>query len=225
VPASTSFRRGRAAAEGEGGKGVTVITHPLVQHNLTRLRDLRTQSQEFRRLLGEIAALMLYEATRSFAVRATSVKTPLAVARGLRLRREVLLVPVLRAGLGMLDSILQLLPGARVGFIGLKREETTLRANSYHKSLPKDLRRFEVILIDPMLATGGSAVAAMDLLREHGARQVRLVNLVAAPEGIRRVRQSYPKLPIFTAAVDRRLNERGYIVPGLGDAGDRMFGV
>jgi len=206
-------------------KGVTVITHPLVQHNLTRLRDLRTQPQEFRRVLSEVAALMLYEATRSFGARKVSVKTPLATARGFRLRREVLLVPVLRAGLGMLDSILQLLPNARVGFIGLKREETTLRATSYHKSLPKKLSRFEVILIDPMLATGGSAVAAMNLLCEHGAKRVRLVNLVAAPEGIRRVRRTFPDLPIFTAAVDRNLNERGYIVPGLGDAGDRLFGV
>jgi len=206
-------------------KGVTVITHPLVQHNLTRLRDCRTQSQEFRRVLGEVAALMLYEATRSFAVRASSVNTPLAMARGFRLRREVLLVPVLRAGLGMLDSILQLIPNARVGFIGLKREETTFRAMSYHNSLPKSLRRFEVILIDPMLATGGSAVAAMDLLSERDATHVRLVNLVAAPEGIRRVRRRYPKLPIFTAAVDDRLDDHGYIVPGLGDAGDRLFGV
>jgi uracil phosphoribosyltransferase len=206
-------------------KGVTVITHPLVQHNLTRLRDVRTQPQEFRRVLSEVAALMLYEATRSFTVGGASVRTPLARARGFRLRRDVVLVPVLRAGLGMLDSILQLIPNARVGFIGLKREETTLRANSYHKSLPQNLGRFEVILIDPMLATGGSAVAAMDLLRERGARRVRLVNLVAAPEGIRHVRRHYPDLPIFTAAVDRRLNERGYIVPGLGDAGDRLFGV
>jgi uracil phosphoribosyltransferase len=141
------------------------------------------------------------------------------------LERDVVLVPILRAGLGMLDSILQLIPNARVGFIGLKREETTLRAMSYHKSLPPDLSKFEVILIDPMLATGGSTVAAMDLLAELGARRVRLVNLVAAPEGIRRVRQSYPKLPIFTAAIDRQLNEKGYILPGLGDAGDRLFGV
>ncbi|MCX6925077.1 MAG: uracil phosphoribosyltransferase, partial [Verrucomicrobia bacterium] len=130
-----------------------------------------------------------------------------------------------RAGLGMLDSILQLIPHARVGFIGLKREETTLRATSYHKSLPPDLTPFEVILIDPMLATGGSTVAAMDLLSELGVRRVRLVNLVAAPEGIRRVRAHYPDLPIFTAAVDRKLNEKGYILPGLGDAGDRLFGV
>jgi len=206
-------------------KGVTVIAHPLVQHNLTRLRDKRTQPQEFRRLLGEIASLMLYEATRSFATRPISVQTPLAPARGFRLKREVVLVPVLRAGLGMLDSILQLIPNARVGFIGLKREETTLRAQFYHKSLPKNLSRFEVILIDPMLATGGSAVAALDLLAGQGAKQVRLVNLVAAPEGIRRVRKSYPKLPIFTAAIDRRLNNKGYILPGLGDVGDRLFGT
>ena len=206
-------------------KGVTVIAHPLVQRNLTRLRDRQTQSQEFRRLLGEIALLMLYEATRSFAVRSTSVQTPLARAPGARLRREVVLVPVLRAGLGLLDAILQLIPDARVGFIGLKREETTLRAQFYHQSLPKNLGRFEVILIDPMLATGGSAVAALDLLAEQGAKRIRLVSLVAAPEGIRRVRKSYPQLPIFTAAIDRRLNHKGYILPGLGDAGDRLFGT
>jgi uracil phosphoribosyltransferase len=206
-------------------KGVTIIAHPLVQHNLALLRDRDTGPQEFRRVLSEIAALMLYEATRSFAVTPTSVVTPLEKTRGCRLKREVVLVPVLRAGLGMLDSILQLIPHARVGFIGLKREETTLRATSYHKSLPPDLRQFEVILIDPMLATGGSAVAAMDLLTELGVRRVRMVNLVAAPEGIRRVQARYPKLPIFTAAVDRALNEKGYILPGLGDAGDRLFGV
>ncbi len=206
-------------------KGVTVISHPLVQHNLTRLRDQGTGPQEFRRVLSEVAALMLYEATRSFAVAPISVTTPLARTRGVRLRREVVLVPVLRAGLGMLDSILQLIPPARVGFIGLKREETTLRATFYHKSLPADLRRFEVILIDPMLATGGSAVAAMDLLAELRVENVRMVNLVAAPEGIRHVHAHYPDLPIFTAAVDQRLNDKGYILPGLGDAGDRLFGV
>jgi len=206
-------------------KNVTIITHPLVQHNLTRLRDRETGAQEFRRVLSEVAALMVYEATRSFAVIPVSVTTPLAKASGCRLQREVVLVPVLRAGLGMLDSILQLIPHARVGFIGLKREETTLRATSYHKSLPPDLSPFEVILIDPMLATGGSAVAAMDLLVELGAIQVRMVNLVAAPEGIRRVHARYPNLPIFTAAVDRKLDEKGYILPGLGDAGDRLFGV
>jgi uracil phosphoribosyltransferase len=206
-------------------KGITVIAHPLVQHNLTRLRDKRTQPQEFRRLLGEIASLMLHEATRNFAVRPVAVQTPLATAPGFQLEREVVIVPVLRAGVGMLDSLLQLIPNARVGFIGLKREETTLRAQFYHQSLPKNLSRFEVILIDPMLATGGSAVAALDLLTESGAKHLRFVNLVAAPEGIRRVRKDYPKLPMFTAAIDRRLNDRGYILPGLGDAGDRLFGT
>jgi uracil phosphoribosyltransferase len=206
-------------------KGVTVIAHPLVQHNLTRLRDKRTQPQEFRRLLGEIASLMLHEATRDFTVLPVTVQTPLAAARGCRLEREVALVPVLRAGLGMLDSILQLIPHARVGFIGLKREETTLRAQFYHKSFPRNLSRFEVVLIDPMLATGGSAVAALDLVAEQGARHVRLVNLVAAPEGIRHVRKHHPSVPIFTAAIDTKLNERGYILPGLGDAGDRLFGT
>jgi uracil phosphoribosyltransferase len=204
---------------------VTVITHPLVQHNLTRLRDKRTEPQEFRRVLSEVAALMIYEATRTFATKPTTVITPLAETRGSRLQREVLLVPVLRAGLGMLDSILQLIPHARVGFIGLKREEKSLQAQFYHKSLPKDLSKFEVLLIDPMLATGGSSVAALDLLSEQGAKYVRMVNLVASPEGIRRVRANYPELPIFTASIDKKLNAKGYIVPGLGDAGDRLFGV
>ena len=206
-------------------KNVTVIAHPLVRHNLTRLRDERTGPQEFRRLLGEIAALMTYEATRSFAVKKISVRTPMEKTGGFQLEREVVLVSILRAGLGMLDGILELIPHARVGLIGLKREESTLRAHCYHQSLPKNLRRCEIILIDPMLATGGSAVAAVDFLREQGAKNLRLVSLVAAPEGIRRVRQSHPALPIFTAAIDRQLNETGYILPGLGDAGDRLFGT
>lgn len=204
---------------------VTVIEHPLVQHNLGRLRDKRTEPEEFRRCLAEVAALMVYEATRTFPLKAVKVTTPLATAEAYKLEREVILVPVLRAGLGMLPSILQLIPHARVGFIGLKRCETTLEATSYHKSLPEDLRGIEIILIDPMLATGGSALAALDLLAERRAQHVRLVNLVAAPEGIRAVRAKYPALPIFTAAVDQKLNSRGYIVPGLGDAGDRLFGV
>jgi len=208
-------------------KGVTIIEHPLVQHNLTRLRDEKTQSQEFRRVLSEVAALMIYEATRSFTTETIPVKTPLAKTTGQRLKREVVLVPVLRAGLGMLDSILQLIPKARVGFIGLKRQEETLAAQFYHKSLPDDLRACEVILIDPMLATGGSTVAAVQLLREHNAqiKQVRLVNLVASPEGVRHVQKHFPGLKIFTAAIDEGLNNRGFILPGLGDAGDRLFGV
>jgi uracil phosphoribosyltransferase len=206
-------------------RGVTVITHPLVQHNLTRLRDERTAPQEFRRVLAETATLLIYEATRVFPVKRIRVRTPLETTAGHELKREVVLVPILRAGLGMLDGIQRLIPNARVGFIGLKREETTLQANSYHNSLPPDLRRFEVVLIDPMLATGGSAVAALGLLKQRHARHVRLVSLVSAPEGIRSVRKQYPNLPVFTASIDRQLNERGYILPGLGDAGDRLFGV
>lgn len=206
-------------------RGVTLITHPLVRHNLSRLRDKQTRPQEFRRLLGEIAGLMVYEATRDFAVAPITVQTPLAPAKGHQLRREVVLVPVLRAGLGMLDGILELIPYARVGFIGLKREETTLKALFYHKSLPENLADFEVILIDPMLATGGSSVAAVDLLKEQGAKRIRLVNLVAAPEGIRHFQKHYGKIPIYTAAVDKKLNSKGFILPGLGDAGDRLFGT
>ena len=206
-------------------KNITVITHPLVQHNLTRVRDQRTQPQEFRRLLGEIASLMIYEATRSFELKKISVRTPLENTKGSKLEREIVLVPVLRAGLGMLNPILEIIPHARVGFIGLKREESTLVAHFYHKSLPKELGRCEVILIDPMLATGGSAVAALDFLKEQGAKRIRLVSLVSAPEGIARVRKSFPTLPMFTAAIDRELNKVGYILPGLGDAGDRLFGT
>lgn len=206
-------------------KNVTVIKHPLIQHNLTRLRDERTQPQEFRRVLSEVAALMVYEATRSFELESVKVKTPLETTEGYELKREVILIPILRAGLGMLDSILQLIPHARVGFIGLKREEKTLQATSYHKSLPENLRNFEVILIDPMLATGGSAVAAMNLVTEREATHVRMVNLVASPEGIKQVREHFGEFPIFTAAIDRGLNKKGYILPGLGDAGDRLFGT
>jgi len=204
---------------------VTVIAHPLVQHNLTRLRDARTEPEAFRRGLAEVASLMVYEATRSFQTKTVSVQTPLTRTHGAQLKREVILVPVLRAGLGMLPSILQLIPHARVGFVGLKRHEKTLQASVYHKSLPADLSSFEIILIDPMLATGGSAVAALKLLEERGARRMRLVSLVAAPEGIAHVHEHSPQLPIFTAAIDEKLNADGYIVPGLGDAGDRLFGV
>jgi uracil phosphoribosyltransferase len=204
---------------------VTVIAHPLVQYNLGRLRDKRTEPEDFRRSLAQVAALMIYEATRSLETRSISVTTPLAKTSAEKLSRDVVLVPVLRAGLGMLNAILDLIPNARVGFIGLKRHEQTLKAAVYHKSLPENLSNFEVILIDPMLATGGSSVAALNLLAERKARRIRMVNLVAAPEGIRYVQRFFPQVPIFTAAVDDHLNESGYIVPGLGDAGDRLFGT
>jgi uracil phosphoribosyltransferase len=189
------------------------------------LRDKRTEPEDFRRSLAQVAALMIYEATRSLETRSVSVATPLAKTTAQKLSRDVVLVPVLRAGLGMLNAILDLIPNARVGFIGLKRHEQTLKAAVYHKSLPENLSSFEVILIDPMLATGGSSVAALNLLVERKARRIRMVNLVAAPEGIRYVQRLFPQVPIFTAAVDDHLNEKGYIVPGLGDAGDRLFGT
>jgi len=204
---------------------VTVITHPLVQYNLGRLRDRRTEPEDFRRSLAQVSALMIYEATRSLGTRSVTVTTPLARTKAQELRHEVILVPVLRAGLGMLNAILDLIPRARVGFIGLKRDEESLKATVYHKSLPRNLGDCEIILIDPMLATGGSSVAALELLTERQAKRIRLVNLVAAPEGIRHVHKFLPDLPIFTAAVDDHLDERGYIVPGLGDAGDRLFGI
>ena len=169
--------------------------------------------------------MLVYEATQGWAVQPWSVTTPLSRAGGHRLKREVLLVPVLRADLGMLDAMLRLIPESRVGFIGLRRDEQTLQASEYHKSLPEELGSFEILLIDPMLATGGSAVAALGLLAKRGARRVRLVSLVAAPAGIARVHEHSPNLPIVTAAIDRGLNAKGYIVPGLGDAGDRLFGV
>ncbi len=206
-------------------KGVAVIDHPVVQHNLALLRDRTTPPDTFRRLLQEAATLMAYEATRDLRSTRTRVRTPLERTTGQRLRDPVLLVPVLRAGLGMLDPILRVIPGASVGFLGMQRNEHTLCPEHYHASLPRSLRRHVVLLIDPMLATGGSALAALERLASHGARTIRLVNLVAAPEGIRRVRSRFPEVAILTAAIDRTLNHRGFILPGLGDAGDRLFGA
>ncbi len=204
---------------------VTVIQHPVVQHLLTQLRDERTGSQEFRHLLANLASLLTFEATRTLEVRSAEVRTPVGEICGSALQREILLVPILRAGLGMVEAMRQLLPHPRVGFIGMKRNEHTLQCECYHQSLPAALPDFEVILLDPMLATGGSSVAALGRLRELGATRIRLVNLVAAPEGIAHVHRHHPEVPIFTAAIDQKLNARGYIVPGLGDAGDRLFGV
>jgi uracil phosphoribosyltransferase len=204
---------------------VTVIDHPLVQHNLTVLRNRRTRPEAFRHALGVVASLMVYEATRHLDTRFTKVTTPMGQARGQKLSGTILLVPILRAGLGMLLPILHLIPDTRVGFIGLKRNERSLKASTYHQSLPHQLDRHAILVIDPMLATGGSAVAALDLLGRRGARKPILVNLVAAPQGIAKVHKKYPAVPIYTAAIDERLDDRGYIVPGLGDAGDRLFGV
>ena len=204
---------------------LTVITHPLIRQSLTRLRDRRTPPREFRRALDEVATLLIYEATRSLRVREIPVETPLETTTGWQLAHEVILVPILRAGLGMLPSILELLPDARVGFIGVKREETTLSPHTYLQSLPPNLGDFEIIVIAPMLATGGSTAAVLDLLIAKGARHLRVVNVLAAPEGVRHLEKQHPNVPVFTAALDRQLNDRGYILPGLGDAGARLFGT
>ncbi len=204
-------------------ENVTVVKHPLAQRNLARLRDKNTDRGAFRRALADVAMFLGYEATRDLATRPTTVETPLASCKARELKRKVLLAPILRAGLGMLDPVLQIIPEAEVGFIGLKRDEVSLNPVSYYLNVPDDLRAYDVILMDPMLATGGSSIAALDLLRERKARRLRMINLLAAPEGIRNVRNHHPDLPIYTAAVDKKLNEVGYIVPGLGDAGDRQF--
>ena len=205
-------------------KGVQVIDHPLVQARLTRLRDEHTPHPEFRRLLGEIAGPLVYEATRNLELKPFRLRTPLVAVTGVALQREVLLVPVLRAGLGMLDGALGLLPNARVGCIGLRRNEKTLEAEGYLESLPPRLNRCDVLGLDPMLATGGSAIAAAKLLRERGARELVFVHVLAAPEGVKALRRAVPGVRIVTAALDDGLDSRGYILPGLGDAGDRCFG-
>lgn len=204
---------------------VIVFDHPLIQHKLTHLRDHTTGHRPFRALLYQIAGLMVYEATRSLPVRTMDVQTPVEMTRGARLSAVVTVVPVLRSGLGMAEGILEMMPEARVGHLGLARDEATLQPRVYLRKLPFDLAAGPVLLVDPMLATGGSASEAVRLLREAGAKDLRMICLVAAPEGIRRMLQDHPELVIYTAAIDRQLDERGYICPGLGDAGDRMYGT
>ena len=205
-------------------KNVTIINHPVVQSKLAKLRDVKTPHADFRRLLGEVSAPLIYEATRDLPVKSRRIQTPLTRAKGVALSREVLIVPILRAALGMLEGTQALLPEARVGFIGLARNEDTLQPEWYLDKVPRRLGRFEVVLLDPMLATGGSAIAAGELLEKRGAKSIRFVPLLAAPEGVRALRKRFPNSPIFTAAIDSHLNDMGYIVPGLGDAGDRCFG-
>jgi uracil phosphoribosyltransferase len=205
-------------------QGVFPSTHPLIHEKLGKLRDHKTPAAEFRKLLEDISSWLFYEATRDLPTRPVSVQTPLARTRGVKRRRRILLVPVLRAGLGMLNGILEIVPDAEVGFIGLQRNEQTLAPESYYERLPKRLNNYDVFLLDPMLATGGSSVAALDKLISAGARHIKMISLVAAPEGIRVVKNNHAALPIFCAAVDECLNDIGFIVPGLGDAGDRLFG-
>lgn len=205
---------------------VRVFDHPLIQHKLTILRDRRTGHKEFRELVEEIAMLMAFEATSGLPVRSIDVETPLAMAKGATIAgQEVAVVPILRAGLAMETGILRLMPTARVGHIGIYRDPSTLEPHTYYCKLPPDVAERQVLVVDPMLATGGSAVESVDLLKERGARTIRLMVLIAAPEGIRRVHTAHPDVDIYTAAVDDRLNDHGYILPGLGDAGDRLYGT
>jgi uracil phosphoribosyltransferase len=202
-----------------------VFTHPLVRHKLTQARDVRTDSADFRRLLHEIASLMAFHVCGNLHTRATEVQTPLETMTGQRLDQPVTLVPILRAGLGMTDGILSLIPEARVGHIGLYRDEQKLRPVPYYCKLPHDIAQGPVLLIDPMVATGNSAVHAAARLREAGCKDIRMVCLVCVPEGVTNMYEQHPDIPLYTAALDRGLDERGYILPGLGDAGDRLFGT
>lgn len=204
---------------------VFIISHPVIQTKLTELRDQRTEHRKFRALLDEIAGLMVYEVTRDWPTEPRQVHTPIEEMTGHVLARAVTLVPILRAGLGMAAGVLRLLPDARMGHLGVYRDEKTLEPVSYYSKLPPDIARSEVLLIDPMLATGGSGSAAIEFLKTAGVTNMKFVCLVAAPEGIAAIHRQHPEVPIYCAAVDRQLNDRGYIVPGLGDAGDRIFGT
>ena len=204
---------------------VIVIDHPVVQTKLAELRDFTADHRKFRSLLDEIAMLMTYEVTRDWPTQAKPVQTPLERMTGKVLARQVTLVPILRAGLGMADGVLKLLPDARMGHLGVYRNEGTLEPVSYYQKLPPDIASTEVLLIDPMLATGGSGSAAVSVLKKAGVTSMKFVCLVAAPEGIQTLHAQHPEVPIYCAAIDRQLNDRGYILPGLGDAGDRIFGT
>jgi uracil phosphoribosyltransferase len=205
---------------------VVEVTHPLVRHKLSLLRDRRTSTGDFRRLVNELTALLTYEATKDFPTETVRVETPLEWTEVERISgKKVAVCPVLRAGMGMLDGFLSLVSGARVGFIGLYRNEETLEPVEYYVKLPSDLGVRDAIVLDPMLATGNSSAAAITAIKGGGARKVTLICLVAAPEGIRRLQEVHPDVDIVTASIDRALNERGYIVPGLGDAGDRLYGT
>ena len=206
--------------------GVTVVDHPLVARHLSVLRDKATPSGDFRRRLSDISMLLLFEALRDLRVREDAIETPLETTGGMRLADEIVVIAILRAGLGMTDGALRLIPEARVGHLGLYRDEESLQPVGYYESIPRHAADAEVVVVDPMLATGGSAVSALERLKRGGVRAgCGFVCLVAAPEGIAAVQEAHPEVPIFCAAIDRELDERGYIRPGLGDAGDRIFGT
>jgi len=207
-------------------EGVTVVSHPLVQHKLTLMRDKKRSTKGFRQLLNEIGMLLAYEVTRDLPLEAVEIETPLTTMQAPTIAgKKLVFAPILRAGVGMLDGMLSLVPSARVAHIGLYRDPETLTAVEYYFKAPSDIADRLVVVIDPMLATANSAVAAIDRLKERGARDIRFVCLLAAPEGIARLSGAHPEVRIWTAAVDEHLNDHGYIVPGLGDAGDRMYGT
>ena len=205
---------------------VHVITHPLVQHKLTLMRKKDASTNSFRRLLGELSTLMAYEVTRDMPLQDVQIETPLETMTGKMIDgKKLVLVSILRAGNGFLDGMLNVVPGARVGHIGLYRDPNTLQPVEYYFKMPSEMAERDVIVVDPMLATGNSAVAAVDRLKETRPRSIRFVCLLAAPEGLKNFQASHPDVPIYTAAIDRELNDHGYILPGLGDAGDRIFGT
>ena len=205
---------------------VTVYDHPLIHHKLTILRNKNTTVKDFRELIGEIAMFMCYEATRDLPTEEIEIETPVAVGKFRTLSGKMLaVVPILRAGLGMVDGMIAMIPSAKIGHIGLYRDPDTLEPVEYYCKLPTDISDREVFVVDPMLATGGSASAAITFLKEHGCKNIRLMNIIAAPEGIAVIQKQHPDVDIYVAAVDECLNDHGYIVPGLGDAGDRIFGT
>jgi uracil phosphoribosyltransferase len=204
---------------------VYASTHPLVAHKLSRLRDKNTEPKKFRELVREIAALLVYEATADLAVTPRELETPLAKMTGAELQEKIGLVPILRAGLGMVEGIWELMPSAEVWHIGLYRDEHTLRPVEYYNKLPLEPTVSVCLILDPMLATGGSAVATADVLKRWGVKKIKFVGLIGAPEGVAAMQKAHPDIPLYLAAIDDHLNERGYIVPGLGDAGDRQFGT
>ena len=203
-----------------------IVEHPLLQHKLSILRNKQTGTKEFRDLVGEIATLLCYEATRDLPLEEVEIETPITMAKTKVLAgRKLALVPILRAGMGMLDGMLTLLPAAKVGFIGLYRDEETLQPVEYFCKLPQDIAERDVLVLDPMLATGGSATAAITMLKEKGAKKIHFMCIIASPEGIEKMHEVHPDVDVFVGALDDHLNEHGYIVPGLGDAGDRIFGT
>ncbi|MBZ4643562.1 MAG: uracil phosphoribosyltransferase [Deferribacteres bacterium] len=207
-------------------KNFTVVTHPLIEHKLTYIRDIKTSKKEFKELVNEVAMLMAYEITKDMPLEEVEIETPICKTKAKVLAgKKLVLVPILRAGIGMVDGILKLVPSARVGHIGLYRDEETLKPVSYYFKIPSNCEDRDFILIDPMLATGGSAVYAANMLKDAGAKSIKFMCLIAAPEGVKKFCESHPDIKVYAAALDEKLNEKGYIVPGLGDAGDRLFGT